>query len=50
MWDETWEHPQAFGLWKKLGAMDAVALIDVLMKLHNIIQECFTGFGVHQLL
>ena len=43
---ETWAHPHAFGFWEKRGATDAAALIGPLIQLHNIIQECLTGFGL----
>ena len=46
VWQETWAHPHAFGFRKKCGAKDAAALIALLIDVHNIIQECLTGFGL----
>ena len=46
VWQESWAHPHAFGFRKKRGATDAAALIALLIELHNIIQECLTGFGL----
>ena len=43
---ESWADPHAFGFRKKRGAIDAAALIALLIELRNIIQECFTGFGL----
>ena len=42
VWQESWAHPHAFGL----QAIDAAALIALLIELHSIIQEYLTGFGL----
>ena len=46
VWQESWAHSHAFGFRKKHRATDAAALIALLIELHNIIQECLTGFGL----
>ena len=46
VWQENWAHPHAYGIWKKLGATDATALIALLIELHTVMRVAIKGFGL----